>query len=77
MKIVYIFYFFIRKNNLKDIYYCNIDVISYSKSKKELIVQKEVFFQEIKNSCNFIVIFFMILYYKIILWMYFIFVNVY
>lgn len=36
MKIVYMFYFiFIGKNNLKDIYYCNIDVISYSKSKKK------------------------------------------
>lgn len=51
MKIVYIFYFFIRKNNLKDIYYCNIYVISYSKIKKNDSIEGG-FFQEIKKSCN-------------------------
>lgn len=34
MKTAHIFYFFTRKNNLKDIYYCNIHAISYSKIKK-------------------------------------------
>lgn len=45
MKTAHMFYFiFTGKNNLKDIYYCNIDAISYSKSKKNLIAQKEVYF---------------------------------
>lgn len=37
MKTAHMFYFiFTGKNNLKDIYYCNIDAISYSKSKKKI-----------------------------------------
>lgn len=37
MKTAHMFYFiFTGKHNLKDIYYCNIDAISYSKSKKKI-----------------------------------------
>lgn len=78
MKTAHMFYFiFTGKNNLKDIYYCNIDAISYSKSKKNLIAQKEVYFQETKNSCNLTVIFLMTLYHKTTPWMHLIFANVY
>lgn len=49
MKTAHMFYFiFTGKNNLKDIYYFNIDAISYSKSKKNLIAQKECFLREQK-----------------------------
>lgn len=75
MKTAHIFYFFTRKNNLKDIYYCNIHAISYSKIKK-FDSTEGGFFQETKNSCN-LQLFLMTLYHKTTPQMHLIFANVY
>lgn len=58
MKTAHMFYFFTRKNNLKDIYYCNIHAISYSKSKKNWQHGRR-FFLGNKKKLQLIVIFLM------------------